>query len=128
MRHRWAMLLTVAASFAVTTAWAGDTYDKEHTDVVLARAARIVKDNCGQAKDSDGKATGPWGKTKVSVQLGHTGHSIGATIPAPFDGKPTGKCAVQAFTNLTFPPWSGPDTTVDVDVEIVKPGTAPAPH
>lgn len=115
------MLLTVAASFAVTTAWAGDTYDKEHTDIVLARAARTVKDNCGQAKDADGKAVGPWGKTKVSVVLGHTGHSVGATIPAPFDGKPTGRCAVQAFASLTFPPWSGPDTTVDVDVEIVKP-------
>ena len=121
MRHRMAILLAAGAVFAATTAWAGDTYDKEHTDIVLARAARVVKDNCGQAKDSDGKAAGPWGTTKVSVQLGHNGHSVGATIPAPYDGKPTGKCAVQAFANLTFPPWSGPDTTVDVDVEIVKP-------
>ena len=99
-----------------------DQYDKEATEVVLKRAARQVKANCGNAKDEDGKATGPWGKVNVSVQLGHNGRGKGASIPAPFEGKPTGRCAVQAFSNLTFPPWSGDDTTVEWEVEIVEPG------
>jgi hypothetical protein len=99
-----------------------DQYDKEGTEVVLKRAARQVKANCGQAKDDSGKASGPWGKVNVSVQLGHNGRGKGASIPAPFEGKPTGRCAVQAFSNLTFPPWSGDDTTVEWEVEIVEPG------
>jgi hypothetical protein len=98
-----------------------DQYDKEATEVVLKRAARQVKANCGHAKDDAGKATGPWGKVNVSVQLGHNGRGKGASVPAPFEGKPTGKCAVQAFSNLTFPPWSGDDTTVEWEVEIPEP-------
>jgi hypothetical protein len=98
-----------------------DVYDKEATEIVLARAARQVKANCGFAKDEDGNAKGPWGKTAVTVNLGHNGHIRGATIPAPFDGKPAGKCALQAFSTLTFPPWSGPDTSVDWPIEIAQP-------
>src|SRR4051812_24041398 len=60
---------------------AADTYDKEATEVILARAARSVKANCGHAKDENGKAVGPWGKTKVAVKLGHNGRSKGATVP-----------------------------------------------
>jgi hypothetical protein len=99
-------------------AMASDTYDKEETEIVLKRAARQVKDNCGAAKDENGKATGPFGKTSVSVTLGHNGHTRTVTIPAPFEGKPTGKCATQAFANLMFPPWSGPDVVVEWEVEI----------
>jgi hypothetical protein len=97
-------------------------YDKS-TEVVLNRAARQVKANCGSATDDDGKANGPWGKTKVSVTLGRNGHSRDVSVPAPFDGKPTGRCAVQAFKSLTFPPYAAPnDVIVDWDVEIVQPG------
>lgn len=99
-----------------------DQYDKEATEMVLKRAARQVKDNCGHAKDEAGKAAGPWGKTTVQVQLGRNGHSKGVTVPAPYQGQPTGNCVEKAFTNLTFPPWSGADTTVDWEVEIVEPG------
>ncbi|HVJ88437.1 MAG TPA: hypothetical protein VM580_01460 [Labilithrix sp.] len=99
-----------------------DEYDKEATDVVLKRAARQVKDNCGHAKDADGKATGPWGKVTIQVQLGSNGHSKGTTIPAPFQGKPTGACIEKAFSKLTFPPWAGSDTQVDWEVELVEPG------
>ena len=84
-------------------------------------AARQVQANCGFAKDEDGKGVGPWGKTSVSITLGHNGHTKGVTIPEPFDGKPTGKCAVKAFGNLTFPPWSGPDETIEWPVEIPQP-------
>ena len=101
-----------------------DVYDKEQTEVVLKRAARQVHDNCGFATNDEGKQVGPWGKASVSIVLGHNGHSRGTTIPAPYEGKPSGKCAVQAFSNLTFPPWSGPDTTVDWDVEIVPPSAS----
>jgi hypothetical protein len=98
-----------------------DVYDKEATEIVLNRAARQVKANCGHAKDEDGKEKGPWGKTTVTITLGHNGHSKGATVPSPYEGKPTGKCAVQAFSNLTYPPWSGPDTPVDWPIEIDQP-------
>ena len=99
-----------------------DSYDKEHTEIVLRRASRQVKEHCGEAKDENGKASGPWGKTTINVNLGHNGRSKGATIQAPFDGKPTGRCAVQAFSALTFPPWGGADTAIDWEIEIVQPG------
>lgn len=99
-----------------------DQYDKEATEVVLKRAARQVKDNCGQAKDENGKAVGPWGKTTIQVMLGHNGHSKGTTVPAPFQGKPTGNCVEKAFSKLTFPPWAGADTQIDWEIELVEPG------
>lgn len=104
-----------------------DQYDKEGTEIALKRAARQVKDNCGQAKDENGKAIGPWGKTTIQVQLGHNGHSKGTTVPAPFQGKPSGTCVEKAFTNLTFPPWAGADAQVDWEVEIVEPGKEAKP-
>jgi len=101
----------------------GRSYERESAEVVLRRAARQVKNNCATASDDTGKASGPWGKTSVSVVMGHNGHSKSATIPAPFDGKPTGRCATQAFIDMQYPPFSGPDTTVEWDIEIVKPGS-----
>jgi hypothetical protein len=115
-------LLLLAAATVTTAAFARDQYDKDGTEIVLKRAARQVHDNCGFATNEDGKRDGPWGKTTVTVMLGHNGHSKGVTIPAPFDGKPTGNCAIKAFSNLTFEPWSGPDTSVDWPVEIPEPG------
>ncbi len=98
-----------------------DQYDKEHTDIVLNRAVRQVKANCGLATDDTGKPAGPWGKVTISVMLGRNGHSKGATVPAPYDGTPPGRCIVHAFSSLTFPPWGGADTPVDVELEIPKP-------
>lgn len=98
-----------------------DQYDKDATEVVLKRAARQVKENCGAAKGDDGKASGPWGKTSVQVQLGSNGRSKGITVPAPYQGKPTGNCVEKAFANLTYPPWGGSDTQVDWEIELVNP-------
>jgi hypothetical protein len=98
-----------------------DEYDKEATEVVLKRAARQVKDNCGSAKDENGKATGPWGKATIQIELGHNGRSKNVMVPPPYDGKPTGRCVDKAFSNLTFPPWAGTDTTVEWEVEIPEP-------
>jgi hypothetical protein len=98
-----------------------DQYDKEATDVVLKRAARQVKENCGQTKGDDGKATGPWGKLTIQVMLAPNGHSKGITVPAPYQGKPVGNCIEKAFTNLTFPPWAGSETQVEWEVELVDP-------
>ena len=102
-----------------------DQYDKEATEVVLKRAARQVKDNCGQAKDDDGKASGPWGKTNIQIVLGSNGRSKGVTVPAPYQGKPTGNCVEKAFTSLTYPPWGGQDAQIDWEIEVVNPA-APA--
>jgi len=99
-----------------------DVYDKDATEVVIKRAARQVKDNCGAAKDETGKATGPWGKVNAQIQLGHNGHSKGITVPAPYQGKPVGNCIEKAFGNLVFPPWGGSDTQVDWELELVQPG------
>ncbi len=103
-----------------------DQYDKEATEVVIKRAARQVKENCGAAKGDDGKATGPWGKATLQIQLGKNGHSKGVTVPAPYQGKPVGNCVEKAFTNLTFPPWGGSDTEVSWEVELVNPAADPA--
>jgi len=96
-------------------------YDKDATEMVLKRSARQVKENCGAAKDETGKATGPWGKVTIQIALGRNGHSKEVTVPAPFEGKASGKCIVQAFTNLQYPPWAGSDESVDWEVEVVKP-------
>ena len=102
-----------------------DVYDKEATEVVLKRAARQVKENCGAAKDDTGKAVGPWGKATLQIQLGRNGHSKSVTVPAPYQGKPSGNCVEKAFTNLTFPPWGGSDTEITWDVELVNPAAPP---
>jgi hypothetical protein len=98
-----------------------DQYDKEETEKVLKRAARQVKDNCGATKDENGKASGPWGKATLQIQLGHNGHSKGVTVPSPYKDKPVGDCVERAFSGLSFPPWSGNDTTIDWEVELVQP-------
>jgi hypothetical protein len=97
------------------------SYDKENTEVVLARASRQVKANCGATKDEDGKMLGPWGKATIKVLLGHNGHAKNVTVPAPFDGKPVAKCVANAFSILQFPPWAGSDTEIDWEVELVVP-------
>lgn len=104
-----------------------DQYDKEQTEIALKRAARQVKNNCGTMVDSNGKATGPWGKVTVQVFLGHNGHGNLASIPDPYKGKPTGNCVEQAFSKLIFPPWGGSDTTIDWEVEIVQPEAEKTP-
>jgi hypothetical protein len=97
-------------------------YDKEAVEVQLKRAARSIKASCGSATDDDGKATGPWGTTKASVVLGRNGHVKGVTVPAPYDGKPVGECAVHAFQRIQFPPYAGStDVSVDWDIEIIHP-------
>lgn len=98
-----------------------DQYDKEATEVVIKRAARQVKENCGAAKGDDGKATGPWGKATIQLQLGANGRSKGVTVPAPYQGKPVGNCVEKAFTNLTFPPWGGSDAEVSWEIELLNP-------
>ena len=96
-------------------------YDKDAVDVQLKRGARQVKANCGAATDENGASTGPWGKTTITVKVGHNGHSKGGSVPAPFDGKATGRCVVQAFSNLIYAPFPGGDADVDWPVEITKP-------
>jgi hypothetical protein len=101
-------------------------YDKEETEKVLRRAAESVRKNCGATKNDEGKLTGPWGHTKVSVTLGRDGNSRNPTVPPPFDGTPPGRCAVNAFSKLIFPPYAAPsDSIVDWEVEIIEPGKEP---
>lgn len=97
-------------------------YDEDAIEVQLKRSARSVKASCGSATDDEGKATGPWGTTKVTVTLGRNGHVRQATIPAPYDGKPAGKCTTNAFLKIQFPPYAaGADSVIEWDVEIVEP-------
>lgn len=103
---------------AATTNMAGPHNEAE---ITMKRAARQVKGNCGGAKDADGKATGPFGKTMVTVVLGHNGHSQSATVDSSLADKPAGKCIMQAFSNLTYAPWAGSDVTVQWEVELVQP-------
>lgn len=98
-----------------------DQYDKDATEVVIKRAARQVKENCGATKGEDGKATGPWGKATVTLQLGSNGRSKGITVPAPHQGTPAGRCVEMAFAKLTYPPWGGSDAQIDWEIELVNP-------
>src|ERR1700723_1280531 len=98
---------TTDTSPHVPTSVGGPSYDRASLEVVLKRAARQVKANCGAATDDNGTASGPWGKAVVTVKLGHNGHSKDGTIPAPFDGKATGNCALKAFGNLIYEPFAG---------------------
>jgi hypothetical protein len=112
-----------AAPTQSDSAAAGKTpYDKEAVDAQLKRGARQVKANCGAATDEEGKATGPWGKTKASITLGRNGHVKQVSVPAPYDGKPAGLCVLHSFEKIQFPPYPGEsDVVVDWDVELVRP-------
>jgi hypothetical protein len=97
-------------------------YDKDSVEIELKRASRQVKANCGSATDDSGAATGPWGKTTAAVTLGRNGHIKDVTVPAPYDGAPSGVCAVNAFKKIQFPPYaSSSDVVVQWDIEFVKP-------
>jgi hypothetical protein len=100
-------------------------YDKEAVTVPMRIAVRQVKANCGAATDEEGKATGPWGKTTVTVTLGHNGHVRGAAVPSPYDGKPVGRCITRAFSTAIYPPFNGPDTPIEIPVEVVQPAAPP---
>lgn len=105
-----------------TPSGGGTPYDKDAVEIALKRAARQVKSACGSATDSDGKAAGPWGSTKVSVTIGRNGHIKQVTVPSPYDGKPVGDCIVHAFQKGQFPPYAGSsDATIEWDVEVVQP-------
>jgi hypothetical protein len=128
-------LATSAAALAlasdvgvVDTATPNGGHDREATEIVLKRAARQVKDNCGYAKDENGVAKGPWGETTVTVVLGHGGRSKAATLPAGFEGTPTGRCVVAAFSRLTIPPFSGDDVTIEWPIDIPKPAELEVPE
>jgi hypothetical protein len=97
-------------------------YDKDSVEIELKRASRQVKANCGSATDDSGAASGPWGKTTAAVTLGRNGHIKDVTVPAPYDGAPSGVCAVNAFKKIQFPPYaSSSDVVVQWDIEFVKP-------
>jgi hypothetical protein len=113
---------STGTSTSTTPAQEKTAYDRDSVELVLKRAAAMVKSSCGAATDESGKASGPWGNTKASVRLGRNGHVRGVDVPAPYGDKPVGTCVVHAFQNLIFPPYAAPaDVTVDWDVEIVKP-------
>ena len=38
-----------------------------------------------------------------------------------YENKAAGRCIVNAFQGLIFPPWSGQDATIDWDIELVQP-------
>jgi hypothetical protein len=100
----------------------GTPYDKDAVEVALKRAARQIKSACGSATDSDGKANGPWGSTKVTVTIGRNGHIKQVAVPSPYDGKPVGDCISHAFQKGVFPPYAASsDATVEWDVEVVQP-------
>jgi hypothetical protein len=112
-----------SASTGTTDTAAATTQAGPHNEaeVALKRAARQAKANCGAAKDADGKAVGPFGKTTVNIVLGRNGHSKNVTLDSSFDDKPAGKCIIQAFKNLTYAPWAGADAATTWEVELVQP-------
>ena len=98
-----------------------DQYDKEATEVVIKRAARQVKENCGARRATTARRPARGARPRSRSSSEKNGHSKGVTVPAPYQGKPVGNCVEKAFTNLTFPPWGGSDTEVSWEVELVNP-------
>src|SRR5687768_9907249 len=67
-----ARLSTPTSSTGSSTEDAGPKtpYDREAVEMQLKRQATQVRGNCGHMKDANGKMSGPFGATKVSVTLG----------------------------------------------------------
>lgn len=80
------------------------SFDEAQAKIVLARAAN----NARTCVNVVGKNQ-PHGDAPVTITFSGTGKSTKATVAAPFDGTPIGKCVVRAFVNILISPFEGPD-------------------
>ncbi len=89
------------------------SFDEPQGKIVLSRAAN----NARTCVDVVGKSQ-PRGDADVTVTFSGVGKSTKATVGAPFDGTPIGKCIVRAFVNIVVTPFEGPDVDVHQKVKL----------
>ncbi len=90
------------------------SFDEAQAKILLTRAttnARMCTDVVGKSQ--------PHGDATVTVTFsGSAGKSTKATVGAPFDGTPIGKCVVRAFVNIVITPFEGPDVEMHQRVKL----------
>jgi hypothetical protein len=89
------------------------SFDEAQAKILLARAAK----NAGTCVDVVGKNQ-PHGDAAVTITFSGVGKSSKATVGAPFDGTPIGKCVVRAFVNIIIAPFEGPDVEIKQRVSL----------
>jgi hypothetical protein len=88
-------------------------FDKKQADLEVKRAQRSAE-TCPSAVTEQG----PGGSAHVTLTFASDGHVKDATIGAPFDDTPVGKCALNAMKAVIVPPYDGSDETVEVDLNL----------
>ena len=88
-------------------------FDKRQADLEVKRAQRSAE-TCPSAVTEQG----PGGTAKVTLTFANDGHVKEATIAAPFDDTPVGKCAINAMKAVIVPPFEGGDESVDVELNL----------
>ncbi len=89
------------------------SFDDAQAKILLSRATN----NARTCVSVVGKNQ-PHGDAIVTVTFSGTGKSTKATVGAPFDGTPIGKCVVRAFVNIIVTPFEGPDVDVHQKVPL----------
>lgn len=88
-------------------------FDKKQADLELKRAARSAESCVGVVTEQGGGGT-----AKFSLTFGNDGHVKNATVSAPFDENPVGKCALNAMKAVIVPPFDGAEETVEWEVDL----------
>jgi hypothetical protein len=91
-------------------------FDEEQARIVLTRAAANAH-TCVEIVDKEQ----PHGDATVIVTFSGVGKSTKASIAAPYDNTPIGRCATRAFVNIIVSPFEGPDVELLQQVNL-KPG------
>src|SRR5882724_9031387 len=90
------------------------SFDEAQAKILLSRATT----NARTCVDVVGKNQ-PHGEANVTVTFsGSAGKSTKATVGAPFDGTPMGKCLVRAFVNIVIAPFEAPDVEMHQRVRL----------
>jgi hypothetical protein len=89
------------------------SFDEAQAKILLARAAK----NASTCVNVVGKNQ-PHGEAAVTITFSGAGKSSKATVGAPFDGTPMGKCVVRAFVNIIVAPFEGPDVEMQQRVSL----------
>jgi hypothetical protein len=87
--------------------------DEGQAKIFLARAANNARTCVNVVSGNQ-----PHGDATVMVTFSGTGKTTKATIGAPFDGTPIGKCVVRAFVNIIVSPFEGPDVELPQKVHL----------
>jgi hypothetical protein len=89
------------------------SFDDAQAKIFLARAAKNARTCVNVVSKNQ-----PHGDATITVTFSGAGKSTKATVGAPFDGTPIGKCMIRAFVNITITPFEGPDVQMPQRVSL----------